>query len=57
MSQCVCVRVCGESICQDVYSSYIVHINLFTQSHYGDELPPRDEVKVKSLARVQETIG
>lgn len=49
--------MCGESTCWDVYSSYIVHVNLFTQSHYGDELPPRDEVKVKSLVSVQETIG
>lgn len=54
---CVSRCVCGESTCWDVYSSYNVHINLFTQSHYRDELPPRDKVKVKSLIRAQETIG
>lgn len=47
--------VCGESSCRDVYFSYIVHIILFTQSHYGDELPSRDKVMVKGLVVAPET--
>lgn len=53
---CVSPCVCGESTCRDVYFTYIVHINLFTQSRYGEELPSRDEVKVKGFFSARETL-
>lgn len=53
---CVLVCVWWKHMSGCVFLIYCAHKSVYTVTLW-DELPPRDEVKVKSLARVQETIG